>query len=1466
MLINYIPYYRAKGMRYSTSLAEAPFASFDTLPRSSLYHYLSDDIESPDVDTSLLIFQPYTKKIILENVIDYVEPQGRFRKPMMPIREMMRPWLRKNLTRWQIDKSQPGQEAWRINQNPETLIVINYGYLDIIHEYLPVQMAEYDRWMNREKTLWTKVNEIANASARHQFVVYKLPTVLQGRTILDKYSTAEPSIQMTRIFGLSGVEGYKQLELWKWMGVVNRDRSVLSRVEPKNFNKVNLVFIGASGTPSIINMGYLNSWIKGQPNSTEFGSLIQYEALAMQKLTLKHAMLLNGVESEDDTVATTAAPTTKRPTLERVKVEPSAADPEEPVDNSSEIEPVVDEDEESTSLEETPIMPVDETEPLEEEDFGGPVGDFAVVDVAKGASAVQKTLSVSAAILGDIDKDLEELDRLSKQQMARMDLEENPEVEPVIDREAIVAKVYKADPPVEILKQKLASDAEKNLLTASEYRKITEEIENYRKSKDPYGSPKTREEMMVITPEEIAISPSDSEIKSGAEVPSKDMTSSTLQAFDRKYVKEVLKKDVLKMVDGVQVAGVVVRNHEITRHDTVMGSHDVHTLELRSVSGKVSNVKFSLPVVDEEGVFMASGNKYLMRKQRVDLPIRKIAPQIVSLSTYYGKTFVQTNPKVSNSSLSWITRQVNMAIFTEGSYIASVAPGNVFDNDKDFPYIYNAMAEQYESITTEDLTLVFDYKKRSDIAPEILKQLEVKGRIYCGSTKSGHSVVVDKADQFYSVHRGVETPLGKIEDVLRLEKSKMPLDFSEVRIFSKYIPTGLVLSYYLGFKGLLALLNVSYRTVPARKQKALEEHEFAVSFRDISYIFSTKDRVASLILAGLTEYEKILKMYESREFDHKAVYLNVLMAKQMSAIYINELDQMEHGFVDPISQEVLEDMGEPLTFTGLIVRSTELLTTFHHPSSQSRKAMRERGYERFAGAVYKELMTAIRKSRNGGVGVRSKISMSPFEVWNAILKDNSVKIVEDINPIQNLKESEVITYAGTGGRDKDSMTKETRAFTEDDVGILSESTVDSSAVGTIAYLSANPNYKNLRGMMKEEKDLDPTNMVSTSALISPASFNDNPKRVMFIGTQHSHTIATAAARQPHVRTGYEFMVAKRTGKMFATAAKMDGKVLSITERGIVVEYLNGEKDGIELGRVYGRAEGTVYPHDIVTPYKVGDKFKKDDIIAYNTKFFEPDFIDPKNIIMKISRAVNVAFIEGDLTHEDSSAISEEIGSMFETEVSKTKSFVVSFKENVSHVRKPGEKVGPKDILLYIEDEITANTGQFSEQSLDVLKRKAATAPRAGLMGVVERIEVYYHGDKRDMTASLKKLADKSDSDLAAICKATNRPVVTGAVTEEHRVKGNSLDIDMAEIRIYLTVKNGTGVGDKAVFGHQMKSTVAEVLPYRIHTESGEKVDAVFSYRSVANRGVLSPSILGTTITLLDACTKRAVDIYEGNVK
>lgn len=60
----------------------------------------------------------------------------------------------------------------------------------------------------------------------------------------------------------------------------------------------------------------------------------------------------------------------------------------------------------------------------------------------------------------------------------------------------------------------------------------------------------------------------------------------------------------------------------------------------------------------------------------------------------------------------------------------------------------------------------------------------------------------------------------------------------------------------------------------------------------------------------------------------------------------------------------------------------------------------------------------------------------------------------------------------------------------------------------------------------------------------------------------------------------------------------------------------------------------------------------------------------------------------------------------------------------------------------------------------------------------------------------------------------------------------------------------------------MKSVIGEVMNYDMHTESGEIVDAVFGYRSIAARVVMSPILMGTTISLLRVIARKAVEMYK----
>jgi hypothetical protein len=1072
----YQPYYRQHGARYPDNLSRiAPF-QFDQLTRESIYHVYDDGDGVPELDTEKPYFKNQARKVLVEHVYHYHRPEGLFRQLNFSLAMSVQPWKRKHLQTFQIE-----DDLTKVRPAPDQLMVVNYGYLDRCYSYQPVVLSSYYKWKNRVETIFTEMDRLASATGRQQFMILKIPAQLQGRTILDKYAAAPVTPAFVTLFGSSDGAGFLQLDLWRWLTVEHRARSLLSAIDPKNYSKVNFIFEGVTGKQCLVNLGYLNSWIDGQPNQTEFTSVVQYNALTIQKLFLKMCLTLNEIEAVEADEAVLAVQ------VEQKKAEPPAATSDEELAETATSDTGVDSESVVVSVGKSPT--------------NGDVSAAALADNEKK----EKRLGIKEMddLLSAIENDLIALDRISLTQaknkgVSKVAEEVRPEViqqeipEPVVSQEKAIAKVFEKKSSEELLSARLASDAEAGLISAAEYRRMSEAMKQFAESADPYGSGQPRKVASSIKDEDVVLSEEGKEIVVGDAVPDRSMTKSSLNHYNKQYIRNVAKKDILNVVDRIQAAGVVVKSHEVERRTTILGTQEHHRLELKPVDGQSSTISFTLPVVEEDGTFYSAGSKYRSRIQRVDVPIRKIAPSIVSLSTYYGKTFIQINPKVVNNSVTWIVKKINQAIITEGSYITDINLGNVFDNEFAAPFIYNAIASEFESFKAGKTELFFNHRVRGKmIDPELLKRIEKNSRVFCGWTAKKNPVIVDRTNHFYEIDGETEHSLGDIYRLLQLEKDSAPVDFSEVRVFSKYIPVGVVLGYYVGFKNLIAALGAEYRIAEPRKNKMLKDNEYALSFKDVTYVFSRDKRFESLILAGFGDFEKTIKQYESHLFDQKDVYFNLFMSKGIGALYTRELDMMEHAFVDHISEEILVKMKEPTTFKGLLYRGTELLQTYHHPVSQDRSVMRDRGYERFAGAAYKEIMLAIRQFRNKNLIGRSKIDISPYQVLNTVMKDSANKTVEDINPIQNLKEAEVITFSGMGGRDKDTMTKPSRAFHINDVGVLSESTVDNAGVGTVAYLSANPNISDVRGLMSEKKELSPTNMMSTASLVSPCSFKDN---------------------------------------------------------------------------------------------------------------------------------------------------------------------------------------------------------------------------------------------------------------------------------------------------------------------------------------------------------------------------------------
>jgi hypothetical protein len=1432
-MLLYPNFFRQYGVRKAEQLMTPPLPLLELLdlPKHSILHYVPDSglLVGPASDE--FIFRHITKPIMMAHVIENGDFKGSPRRLSISSDQLIRAYQIKNR------RFRPMRNLQASTRDDLTLAVYNYGIIPSLYKYQRSLYSEYYRWSNLQAAVWKNIAAVARESDRHQFLQVKLPAALPSVSEL-RFAEAGITQKTVKVFG--NPEAQVLLELWKWFGP-ERQTSQLGVIARQDLRRVNLIFQDA-GRWFTVNLGVLDSWRKA--SKAELAADPEANAKGMEPERIqKHflRMMMSLAHCRSVSPAEVVAAVDAQP----------AGKPSAPAGAAAKG-----------------------TEPA-----AGLVIKNDNVDVGAPDDRGED-IRLDEAMDARIEQDLDELEHLAKAAAAAT---------PEADEQAPLL-VMSEPTLVEGVMRVCDRMADANLLSAAEYRRYSTLATSFQSIISPDG--KTTLEEFIKVPAEALVIKESTQIPENPTVLDKSMLKSSLLEFDERYIKEVMPKDVAAMVMNVQRAGLAVTGYEVEKVEDAMGAYTSHVVRITPVEGASSKLQFMLPVVEDDGTYRSGGVKYRMRKQRGDLPIRKIAPDRVALTSYYGKVFVSRSSKKVNDYGNWLRNHVMaIGLDREDLRITEIQPADVFDSKFKAPKVYSAVAMGFRSFyinvparqvvrTGEDGTeatttvpartweLNFDRTRREKIfGADALKAYETNGSLVIGIADEAGVLtylVLDEGGTLYAGSAGRIVDIGTLESLLDLPGAKAPVDFCELKVMGRTIPMGLVLGYELGLDRLMQLLGVTPRRVTAGTRVQLADDEYSLVFSDETLVFSKDDALAALVLAGFNEYHKTIRGFGVYDFDQRGVYLNVLETQGAAARYLKELDLLNQMFIDPITRDLLVEMKEPTEFRGLLMRSCEMLMLDQHPDELDPAFMRIKGYERMAGAVYSEVVKSIR-SHNGRTGkARLPIDLNPYAVWTNIAKDPSIAMVSDINPIENLKQQEAVTFSGTGGRGSRSMTKHTRSYHPNDMGTMSESTVDSGDVGINTFLSADPQFTTLRGISKRYKkgESGATNLFSTSALLSVGSDRDDPKRVNFVGIQHSHGIACDGYTQSAVRTGYEQVLAHRTSDLFALTAKQNGRVVSVSEQGLVIEYEDGETKGIELGRRYGNAAGLVIPHSVVSELKVGERFKAGRLLCYNSGFFEKDVLNPNQAIWKVGVLVNTVLLESSQTLEDSSAISQETAKLLTTQITKVRTVVVNFEQSVHQLVKVGDIIDTEDILCIIEDPVSANTGLFTEASLDTLRVVSNATPMAKAKGVVERIEVFYHGELEDMTETLRKQTMDANRDMARRAREAGKAVFTGAVDDGFRIDGDPLVLDTLAIRIYITSDVTAGVGDKGVFCNQLKTVFGEVMAGEVITESGIKIGAIFGQKSVADRIVISPDILGTTTTLLDVIAKRAVAAYK----
>ena len=1064
----YEPYFRKYGILRAVQLAAPRLQKLEflELPANSILHYLPEDETELGMPTSHPVLTNYKRLLQMEHVVELGDTMGNPRPMPVPAGRLKRDYHRQNLRVRELLKPET------VMRDPQMLVVENYSLLGHLYRYPINYFRGFYRWWNIQAAVWNRVGQLGrDYPRRNQFLISRLPTILPTLPLLLR---AQREKEMTRNLLPHFVqpESLMVLEIWKWLSADFRSKSVLNQAKPEELERMHFIFIEGDRWISV-NLGLLDKWRKRPDseggNETHKGIL---DPIVLQKRFLRLLMALMEV---------------------RMGVEENTHGLTDEVAGAVEHTP-------EPETENAPkVMPLEKSEPVRLEVPNENGGTSRIKLTAHlnldrlPDDLVEETEANIAAIDEAITKDLEALDHIAAKFEERLEegVEDAPSEIVTQDISAMIEYVPGERNLSSSVMAKVDQQADAGLMSGAEYRRMSALSTAFQRLPNPFGEG-TLEDQLVIPPADLKL-PTEPHMPDMITVPDKSMLKSTILDFDEQYLEKVYHKDIVRMVLNVQHAGVAVTGFQVEEYQDALNHYEKYAIQLTPVVGKVSTVYFKLPKIRKDGTYIDNGTRNRLRKQRGDMPIRKLNPSRVALTSYYNKVFVTRSEKQVHNYAGWLTNQIAaMAIDESNAHITNSMLADVSDTTIRTPRIYSIMASRFRSFHSGEYKFFFDYHaRRAEFGAEKVDALEKDGLLVMGK-RGANLLLVDDTNTLYEAKGERLETLGSLETLLGLE-GRAPVEMAEIRVFGKQIPVGVFLAYHLGLTNLFKLLGVTPRRVPTGTRMHMSEDEVALRFEDETWIFPQDRSAKTMILAGLASYDKYTRNYSSHLFDRKDIYFNVLDQARIGVRYLREMDLMTELFVDPITEEILREMKEPTDFIGLVIRACQLLESDWSPAETDMEHMRIKGYERLAGAVYAEMSKAVRQHRARGSVAKAKIDMHPDAVWMSVSRDPAVKIVEESNPVHNVREREEVTYSGVGGRSARSMVGRTRVFHPNDMGVISESTKDSADVAITTFTTADPTLVDVRGVTRrfDEKIDGATSIMSSPALLSPGADRDD---------------------------------------------------------------------------------------------------------------------------------------------------------------------------------------------------------------------------------------------------------------------------------------------------------------------------------------------------------------------------------------
>lgn len=1069
-----------------------------------------------------------TDKAQVESFFDYSEDakEGKFVNKTF----LINAYLTENSKRCKEYKFLKPNQSMSI---PDKILkVANYGAINSKYRYTTHPLKEVNKFKN---TFTTVLHNMFKTGRQHVFLLLDVPNTIPSRIELEKFS------KRLLVGQLNKVPTYKHLillELWKFLNPELMKESIFYKIPKDRWKDVNLLF-SLDNKLLFINLNYLMGNIKelglevpgAKPRSAMvfrkiiyimFKTLIESAAMTEAELDKHEAEIEkngNHIESKMDTIQ------------EDENSEVKTTEIVEPVKETI----ITDKDTPKKEIIDIPVqkymtaggsMAIGDKNPnngessllarLRNNTFQNNVSQTPKED------EVWKEKNDYNTLVDETDEEVEELDKKYEEDLNLLEEQYQQQEETIDDDEDQPSKLEtdinnteivettdtKSIKEIEVEEPDFVKGVTSRIDYLTEMKvmpkktkdNIIRTIEVNLNSKDPFDPTKKIKDTLDISKDQITLNADSYKITPNKVVFDNSYNNNIINKVREDYIENFYHKDLVRTIYSLQNAGYVVEKFEVDNTGSILGEQENYKVTLRTLDNKTHSFSFILPKLNKDGTFKLSGNTYNMRAQRLIQVLAKIDYNTVKMTSYYGTIFVKKANYKKDDSGYYIQRQLGALYNQPDSPIKNLilTPPNL--EELKLPLDYATFGRYIKSFRYNNMVFTFDYDKRNllfkDFTMDQVKILEDKDLILFG-VRGKNPLLMNMKNQVFEYIDNKYVETDDIYTLIHIDRYNQPIEHSVIKIFKEYVPTCVMFSYYMGINNLMKTLKLKYRIEERNKRVIALPDEYIIKFKDVQLIIKRDDGLGDMIFAGFLSIKDVLKEISFKSLDNKNSFMVLFNKLGYPVLYINEIKAYEDLFLDPMTLAICKELKYPTNFKGLLFKANEMLLDDYYKNPNNITQMSIKGYERICGMVYNEIVRALRDYSNKSLFSKANISIKPFSIISAINDDSTTVLVDDLNPMTTIKQTEDVSYLGKFGMNKDAMAKESRIYNYSEIGVISEGAKDSTDVGITSYMTAAPKLSTVRGKVDNE-DFNKTemaNLFSSSALLAPFSTRDDTKRL-----------------------------------------------------------------------------------------------------------------------------------------------------------------------------------------------------------------------------------------------------------------------------------------------------------------------------------------------------------------------------------